>query len=130
MSGLDMIMMNNYMADGDSDIAYLYSEALEENDNNINIPNNMSESEFELRTEDMFSSVYGGSIDNKDNKDNKDNYFSSKPKGGFPAIYVYKDKKKKNDDEGKQRELSTRKSNISIMDILKQKKLSRTTRGK
>lgn len=124
MSGFDTIMMNGYLADsGDSDIGYLYSDALDDVDK-YNMSNSDTDS-TDFKTEDMFSSVIvGGNTKTND----KSHYHSTVPKGGFPKIYVYKNKTKQKEENNKQRELSVKKSDVSIMDILNQKRLSRLSR--
>lgn len=59
-------------------------------------------------TENKYESQYGGGDENK-------------PTGGFPPIYIV-NKKEKDKEITKSRQLSSRRSSVSIRDILKSKK--------
>jgi len=45
----------------------------------------------------------------------------NRPRGGFPPIYIV-DKKEKDEEQSKNRQLSSRKTSVSIRDILNSKK--------
>ena len=107
------IMTNTYLDEVESeDGYYLFSEGMEEK-----YGKNKIESELTGGDNEELSTKTASSESDLDiNTDEQ-------PTGGFPPIYVVTQKQKEEESKSKARELSTRTSAVSIMDILKRKKV-------
>lgn len=96
---VNKIMTNHvFNSESSEDLYYLYSE----------------------KDEDM----YGGAKRSKMSMSRAEADVDSnedRPRGGFPPIYIV-DKKEKESEKSKDRQLSSRKTSVSIRDILKSKK--------
>lgn len=125
------IMTNNHLYDSDvesEDGYYLFSEGMEErygnsDSNPISVHSGGDNAELSA-SEQADASVeedrnnFDGSTTSLESIDT-----DSVPTGGFPPIYIVTKKANKEKTNTKSRELSTRSSAVSIMDILKKKKV-------
>jgi hypothetical protein len=121
------IMTNTYLDSIESeDGYYLFSEGMEERYGRENIDSELSGGTNE---ELIASNQADASVD--EDRNNFDGSTAavetvdtdSQPTGGFPPIYIVTKKVMEQKKDTKSRELSTRSSAVSIMDILKKKKV-------
>lgn len=94
---VNKIMTNHvFNSESSEDLYYLYSE----------------------KDEDM----YGGAKRSMRRAEGDVDLNEDRPRGGFPPIYIVDNKKEKESEKSKDRQLSSRKTSVSIRDILKSKK--------